>query len=69
METNTNLTFEEALTKLEHIVERLEKGDVSLEDSVSQFEEGLKLSNYCSKILEEAELRIEQVNQNNSNPS
>lgn len=69
MKSNTTLTFEEALAKLEHIVQNLEKEDISLEDSVSQFEEGLKLSTYCSKILEEAELRIEQVNQNNVHPS
>jgi exodeoxyribonuclease VII small subunit len=69
MEPKTELSFEEALTKLEQIVERLEKEDVTLEDSVKQFEEGVKLSKYCSKILEEAELRIEQVNQSNTNPS
>lgn len=69
MEPKTELSFEDALTKLEKIVERLEKEDVTLEDSVKQFEEGVKLSKYCSKILEEAELRIEQVNQSNTNQS
>lgn len=55
--------FEEALTRLEEIVDSLEKPDVTLEDSVKKFEEGVKLSKLCAKILEDAELRVEQVNQ------
>ncbi len=62
MAENKELSFEEALSKLEAIVEKLEQPDVSLEDSVKSFEEGVQLSKYCSKILENAELRVEQVN-------
>jgi exodeoxyribonuclease VII small subunit len=51
--------FEEQLTALESVVERLERGDISLEESVKLFEEGLKLSNACKKELEEAEGKIE----------
>jgi exodeoxyribonuclease VII small subunit len=57
------ITFEEALKKLEGIVGKLEDGTVSLEESVSLYEEGMKLSRHCSEILEKAELRIEKVNQ------
>jgi exodeoxyribonuclease VII small subunit len=66
MKNETELTFEQALGKLELIVARLEESDVPLEESVKQFEEGVKLSRYCAKILEEAELRVEQVNQSKS---
>jgi exodeoxyribonuclease VII small subunit len=51
--------FEEQLTALESVVERLERGDLPLEDSVKLFEEGLKLSNACKKELEAAEGKIE----------
>jgi exodeoxyribonuclease VII small subunit len=57
------ISFEEALQKLEAIVNKLEDGAVPLEESVSLFEEGMKLSKHCSEILEKAELRIEKVNQ------
>jgi len=51
--------FEEQLTALETVVEKLERGDLSLDDSVRLFEEGLKLSNACKKELEAAEGRIQ----------
>ncbi|MFP8489919.1 exodeoxyribonuclease VII small subunit [Gracilimonas sp. Q87] len=56
-------SFEEALKKLETIVEELEKEDITLEDSVKLYEEGVKMSRFCTEILENAELRIEQVNE------
>jgi exodeoxyribonuclease VII small subunit len=52
-------SFEESLTKLEDIVARLERGDLSLEDSVRLFEEGTRLSAECRKQLEEAEGKVE----------
>ena len=52
-------SFEESLTKLEEIVAQLERGDLSLEDSVKLFEEGTHLSAECRKQLEEAEGRVE----------
>ncbi len=52
-------SFEESLTKLEEIVASLERGDLSLEDSVRLFEEGTRLSAECRKQLEEAEGRVE----------
>ena len=51
--------FEKDLTALESIVERLERGDLSLEDSVRLFEEGVKLSDACKKELEAAEGKIQ----------
>lgn len=55
-------SFEEALKKLETIVEELENEEITLEDSVKLYEEGVKMSRYCTEILEQAELRIDKVN-------
>ena len=51
-------SFEEQMEQLEEIVEELEKGELSLEDSVSKFEQGIKISKECNKTLEEAEKKI-----------
>jgi exodeoxyribonuclease VII small subunit len=51
--------FEEQLTALESVVERLEQGELSLEESVRLFEEGMKLSNACKKELEAAEGKVQ----------
>jgi len=51
--------FERKLTDLEAVVERLEQGDLSLEESVRLFEEGMKLSESCKEELEAAEGRIQ----------
>jgi exodeoxyribonuclease VII small subunit len=51
--------FEKQLAALESVVERLEQGDLSLEDSVRLFEEGMKLSDACKKELEAAEGKIQ----------
>lgn len=51
--------FEESLTALESVVERLERGELSLEESVRLFEEGVKLSEACKKELEAAEGRVQ----------
>ena len=50
--------FEENMNKLETIVADLEKGDLNLDDSVKKFEEGIKISKECNKMLEEAEKKI-----------
>ncbi len=50
--------FEDNMQSLEKIVTELEKGDLNLEDSISKFEEGIKLSKECNKILEESEKKI-----------
>ena len=51
--------FEEALKKLEDIVREMESGDLTLEESLKSFEEGIRLSRFCAKKLDEAERRIE----------
>ena len=53
------MKFEDALKKLEAIVNKLEKGDIPLEEALKSFEEGIKLSRICTKILEDAEKRVE----------
>ena len=55
------LKFEGALEKLEGIVNVLETGDLSLEESLEAFEEGIRLSKVCSKWLNEAEFRVEKL--------
>jgi exodeoxyribonuclease VII small subunit len=52
-------TFEERLTQLETVVEKLERGELTLDESVRLFEEGVKLSNACKQELEQAEGRIQ----------
>ena len=51
--------FEEALKKLESIVSKLEDGDLSLDESLNLFEEGIKLSRFLGKKLDQAERKIE----------
>ncbi len=50
--------FEEAIKELEVIATELENGDLSLDESVEKFEQGMKLSKKCSDLLEDAEKRI-----------
>jgi exodeoxyribonuclease VII small subunit len=52
-------TFEQALQQLEQIVQKLEKGELPLEDSLKLYEDGIRLSRLCHGKLEEAEGRIE----------
>jgi exodeoxyribonuclease VII small subunit len=52
-------SFEEQLMALETVVERLERGELTLDESVRLFEEGVKLSDACKKELEAAEGRIQ----------
>jgi exodeoxyribonuclease VII small subunit len=61
---NEEPTFEEALAALETIVERLEKGELSLEESLKLYEEGIRLSRLCHGKLEEAEGKIEMLLKN-----
>lgn len=56
-----NLSFEEALVRLEEIVDRLESGDVPLEIAIDMFQEGMKLANRCNLKLENIESKIETL--------
>jgi len=60
--------FEDNLTALESVVERLERGDLSLEDSVRLFEAGVKLSGACKVELDGAEGRIQVLIEQGRNP-
>jgi len=51
--------FEEALKRLEEIVGELEQGEIPLEETLSLFEEGVNLSRFCRKKLDEAEKRVD----------
>jgi exodeoxyribonuclease VII small subunit len=51
--------FEEALERLEEIVRRMDAGEMTLEESLRAFEEGIKLSRLCAKKLDEADRRVE----------
>lgn len=53
------MKFENALARLEEIVEELEKGEMDIEKSLKIFEEGIKMARFCSKKLDEAEKKIE----------
>jgi exodeoxyribonuclease VII small subunit len=55
--------FEAALTELDSIVKKLEEGDIPLEQSLQLFERGVQLSRFCHARLEEAERRIELLNE------
>lgn len=55
----TEPRFEEAMGRLEELVKKLEGGDLSLDESLEVFEEGIKLSRWCMKKLEEAERKVE----------
>ena len=54
-------SFEEALQQLEQIVQKLEKGELPLEESLKLYEEGIRLSRLCHGKLEEAEGKIEML--------
>ncbi len=55
-------TFEDAIKRLEQIVEALEQGDVPLDEALNLYEEGIQLSRSCGERLKEAELRIKKLN-------
>ncbi|NAZ36843.1 exodeoxyribonuclease VII small subunit [Rubellimicrobium sp. CFH 75288] len=56
-----SLSFEEALTELESVVTRLERGDVALEESIALYERGARLRAHCQKKLDEAEERVNRI--------
>ena len=58
-----NLTYEEAYSKLEIILEKLESKSASLDESLSLYEEGIKLYKHCNKLIENAQLNISKFSQ------
>lgn len=59
-----NITFEEAITSLEDIVKKLESGDASLDESLSSFEEAIKLVKLCNQKLDLAEKKVKILLEN-----
>jgi exodeoxyribonuclease VII small subunit len=55
------MKFETALRELEKIVESLENKEMPLEKALSAFEQGVKLSRYCAKLLDEAEVKVKEL--------
>ena len=57
----SKLKFEKAMTRLENIVDELERGDLDIDKSLEIFEEGIKMSRLCTKKLNEAEAKIQKL--------
>jgi exodeoxyribonuclease VII small subunit len=58
---NEELTYEQAMKQLEKIIETLETNDLPLDESIKLFEQGQKLANYCSELLDKTELKVQQI--------
>ena len=56
-----DLTYEDAFDRLQKITELLENGNVSLDDSIKYYEQGILLKNFCEKKLKDAEMKIKNV--------
>ena len=61
----TDINFEKSLEELEGIVENLESGDLSLENSLKSFEKGIKLARQCQEQLSKAELQVQKLIEEN----
>ena len=57
----SKLSFEQAIEQLTAIVSRIEQGEISLQESLGQYEKGMSLIKHCRDILEKAEKRIEKI--------
>jgi exodeoxyribonuclease VII small subunit len=57
--------FEKSLAELEALVERMESGELTLEESMKQFERGIQLTRACQQQLKQAELKVQQLVQKN----
>ena len=64
-ETKNEINFEKALAELEQLVETMEKGDLTLEESLKQFERGVSLTRACQKALAEAEQKVRILTRDN----
>ncbi|HHL45849.1 MAG TPA: exodeoxyribonuclease VII small subunit [Gammaproteobacteria bacterium] len=63
--TDTPLDFEAALQELEKLVEQMEKGELTLEESLQDFEHGIELTRKCQKALQQAEQRVQLLSGKN----
>lgn len=69
MTAKKSYPFEQSLEKLEKLVERMEQGDLSLEESLKTFEEGIKLTRECQQALAQAEQKVKMLIEKNGNLS
>jgi exodeoxyribonuclease VII small subunit len=67
MSEEKEYTFEEAMEELEKIVDKLEEGDVPLEEAIDRFQEGMKLSKFCHDRLQKIETQMEKILQEDGN--
>ena len=63
-EKNPEIDFEKSLAELEQLVETMEKGDLTLEESLKQFERGVSLTRACQKALADAEQKVKLLIRN-----
>jgi exodeoxyribonuclease VII small subunit len=61
--------FEESLAELEQLVERMEQGNLALEESLKLFERGVQLTRTCQKALKEAEQKVQILLETNAEPT
>nr|WP_075982257.1 exodeoxyribonuclease VII small subunit [Bacillus massilionigeriensis] len=61
MSNDQKMTFEEAMDQLEEIVEKLEEGDVPLEEAISIYQKGMELSKFCHDKLKRVEGQLTQI--------
>jgi exodeoxyribonuclease VII small subunit len=57
----SKLNFEQSIKELTAIVEKIEQGEIALQDSLAEYEKGMALIKHCRSILQKAEKRIEQI--------
>ena len=62
----SKLNFEESIKRLKAIVDQIEQGEIPLQDSLEQYEQGMSLIKHCRTILETAEKRIEKISRDPS---
>jgi len=58
--------FEDAMQRLEKLVEQLEGGSLPLEKSIEKYEEGVSLTHYCTELLDKYELKVQEISQSGS---
>ncbi|MDI6451475.1 exodeoxyribonuclease VII small subunit [Anaerobaca lacustris] len=65
----SKLNFEDAIKQLRTIVDKIEQGQIPLQDSLEQYEQGMALIQHCRQILQKAEKRIEKISKTDEEPS
>lgn len=56
-----SLSFEDSYSRLEEVIKRLEAGNLSLDESVALYEEGIRLAEHCGRKLDDSELKVTQL--------